>query len=393
MTTRRNADISLFARLLQRLRQTPARSSQQTGQKLPLESEIRDQLLNNERIWSGFRALELQMLSATTLHDVIEVVTEVLPAHFPSVTRATLAWADPDYEVSRLVEQETSRLPRGFVLMHTQGPDTVLPKHRPLLGPMQPEIRQLLFPDKRAALRSMAIVPLRLRGNWIGCLSQASDQPLHFTQDAATDLLEHLAAVTSLCVDNALNRVRLQRDGLTDPLTLIANRRFFERRLHEEVNLWLRRGHALSCLLVDIDHFKLINDRYGHPVGDQALKKVARALSVGLRKSDVLARYGGEEFALLLPNTNSVTANDIAERLRSAVSVLRVDAPQTPDVRITASIGLATLTAEHMNALDDPGLQLLRWADEALYSAKNQGRNRVVYSGTLTARKNSSEVE
>lgn len=393
MTKRRNADISLIARLLRSLRQTPARSRSRIEYDLPLGPEIRDQLLNNERIWSVFRNLELQMLSATTLHEVIEVVTETLPTHFPSVTLATLAWADPDYEVSRLVEQETSKMPRDFVLMHTPEPDIGLPKHRPLLGPMQPNIRQLLFPDQRVALHSMAIVPLRLRGNWVGCLSQASEQPLHFTPDAATDLLEHLAAVTSLCVDNALNRVRLQRDGLTDPLTSISNRRFFERRLHEEVNLWLRHGHALSCLLVDIDHFKQINDRHGHPIGDQALKKVARALNVGLRKSDVLARYGGEEFALLLPNTDSVAASDIAERLRSAVSTLRVDTPQPPEVRITVSVGLATLLTEHMNTLDDPGLQLLRWADEALYKAKSQGRNRVVCLGTRTTRINASEVE
>lgn len=380
MTKRRNADPSFFARLLQTLRQTAVKPRLGPNQaSLPFDPEIRDQLLSNERIWSGFRTLELRMLSAATLREVIDVVTEILPAQFPSVSVATLAWFDPDYEVSRLVEHETGQASRRFVFMHAPAVETALPKHRPLLGPMDQEIRRLLFPKEGTALHSMAIAPLRLRGHWVGSLNQASDDPRHFTPDAATDLLEHLAAVTALCVDNALNRVRLQRDGLTDPLTLIANRRFFERRLHEEINLWLRRGHALSCLLVDVDHFKQINDRYGHPVGDQALKKIARALSVGLRKSDVLARYGGEEFALLLPESDIATAREIAERLRVAVGALRIDTPQKSAVGISVSIGLAALSAEHRSALEDPGMQLLRWADQALYTAKKQGRNRVEF--------------
>jgi len=221
-------------------------------------------------------------------------------------------------------------------------------------------------------------VPLRLHGEWVGTLNQASPEPDHYAPGMATDLLEHLALVFALCVENALNRIRLQRDGLTDALTGVANRRFFERRLQEEVSHWLRHGGFLSCLLADIDHFKDINDRHGHPAGDRVLQDVARCLSAGLRTSDVLARHGGEEFVLLLPSTDSARAREIAERLRAEVSRLRPDVPGSGTIAVTISVGVAALEPAQRSGLEDPGLWLVRCADDLLYQAKAQGRNRVV---------------
>jgi diguanylate cyclase (GGDEF)-like protein len=237
---------------------------------------------------------------------------------------------------------------------------------------------RILFPGVSRPLRSAALIPMRLRDELVGSLNQGSSDAGHFAATAATDLLEHLAAVTALCMDNAANRARLRRDSLTDALTGVANRRFFERRLDEETSRWQRYATSLSCLLVDLDHFKQINDRFGHPAGDRTLQRVAELLGRGLRASDVLARYGGEEFALLLPATDRDQAGEIAERLRAAIERAGASPdPGGPD-RVTVSIGLANLGARARELRHEtPASWLLRLADRALYRAKAEGRNRV----------------
>ena len=343
----------------------------------PLDAELAARLRGNERIWAGFRELELRLLAAESLHALIEILAHDLPALFPGVHMVTLAWLDPDYELSRLLEEEGGNTAkRAFVPLRPPWPEAVFTA-TPRLGDADPEIKRFLFPHNPRPLASLALAPLRLRGVWMGTLNQGSEDPQHFSADAATDLLEHLAAVTALCIDNAINRARLRRDGFTDALTDVANRRFFDRRLHEEISVWRRRGGSLSCLLVDLDHFKQINDRHGHQIGDLVLQQVARTLNLGLRASDVLARYGGEEFILLLPDTDNAQAAEIAERLRAAVAALAW--PQTPGGRlqVTASIGLASIDSSQRTTLDDPDRWLLRQSDSALYLAKAGGRNRV----------------
>lgn len=344
----------------------------------PLDAELDALLRGNERIWAGFRELELRLLAAESLGALIEILARDLPALFPGVHAVSLAWLDPDYELSRLLEEEGSSTTakQAFIPLRSSWPEAIFTA-TPQLGNSIRDIRDFLFPHHARPLASMAWAPLRLRGAWMGTLNQGSEEPGHFGADAATDLLEHLAAVTALCVDNALNRARLRRDGFTDALTGVANRRFFDRRLHEEISLWRRRGECLSCLLVDLDHFKQINDRHGHQIGDLVLQQVARTLNLGLRTSDVLARYGGEEFILLLPDTDSAQAADIAERLRAAVAALTW--PQTPGGRlqVTASFGLACIDSSQRTTLDDPARWLLRQSDSALYLAKAAGRNRV----------------
>jgi len=339
-----------------------------------MESRLR----GNERIWAGFREIELRMLTAETLHAVIGVLSRDLPAFFPGVHAVSIAWLDPDYELTRLLEQEGGMAPNNaFVALRLSAPG-LIPAGGPLLGAADPDSQQKLFPHTIQRLQSMAIAPLVLRGELVGSLNQGSANPSHFAPDAATDLLEHLAAVAAICIDNSVNRARLRRDGLTDMLTQVANRRFFDRRLREEVSQWLRRGGELSCLLVDLDCFKQVNDQHGHQAGDLVLKETARALSMGLRASDVLARYGGEEFVLLLPATGTQRAAEIAERLRAAVASLALTPTRGESLRVTASFGLANLAADQRATLEDPGLWLLRQADQALYAAKARGRNCVV---------------
>lgn len=157
-----------------------------------------------------------------------------------------------------------------------------------------------------------------------------------------------------------------------DPLTELGNRRSFFERLDTELERQKRYGEPLSLLLVDLDHFKEINDRHGHPVGDQVLIAVARVLEDCRFDIDLIARLGGEEFGLILPNTDRQGAAVLAERLRQNICELTVTADDGEPVKITASLGIAALRDTTVDVSD-----LMRAADRALYRAKAEGRNRV----------------
>ena len=160
-----------------------------------------------------------------------------------------------------------------------------------------------------------------------------------------------------------------------DPLTQIANRRRFDDTMTLEIKKAKRTGTILSVLLLDIDHFKFYNDTYGHLEGDSCLKKVAAALSTSLKRpKDLAARWGGEEFACLLPNTNAKGAQNVAEVLREAIQNLSIPHKSSPvNEVVTVSVGVVASNPMDENSFDN----LLKRADEALYQAKESGRNRI----------------
>lgn len=165
----------------------------------------------------------------------------------------------------------------------------------------------------------------------------------------------------------------LQELATTDPLSGLKNRRAFREKLDEEFARATRYGAPLSVLLLDVDHFKKFNDAFGHPAGDEVLKKVARLLTDNARSTDFVARYGGEEFAVILPNADREGALVQAERCRQAIA----DAPWEQR-GVTASFGVSTLGLAH-----EDGSSLISEADEALYLSKKEGRNCVHHAGAL----------
>ncbi|MDR3394849.1 MAG: diguanylate cyclase, partial [Parasulfuritortus sp.] len=167
--------------------------------------------------------------------------------------------------------------------------------------------------------------------------------------------------------------LKLAREAHTDALTGCANRRHFLELAQQELARIRRYGGKLSVLALDLDHFKLVNDRHGHHVGDLALKTLVGVCRDTLREEDVVGRLGGEEFCVLLPETGHETAIEVAERLRRAVADADVYVNGKPLVRFTTSIGVSTATTMDLN-ID----RLLDRADQALYEAKDAGRNRVV---------------
>ena len=161
-----------------------------------------------------------------------------------------------------------------------------------------------------------------------------------------------------------------------DSLTGACNRRYLNELAEREIALARRHGRALAVAMLDIDHFKDVNDTYGHDVGDRVLRALVNACIDNLRMIDHIGRIGGEEFVCILPETGEAEALLCAERLRGAIEALRIDTPQGP-LRFTVSIGLALLTAGHADVS-----ALLKDADTALYRAKHEGRNQVVLAAS-----------
>lgn len=160
-----------------------------------------------------------------------------------------------------------------------------------------------------------------------------------------------------------------------DPLTECYNRRFLYQRLKEEYNRCQRQRNPISGIMIDLDHFKKINDTYGHETGDLVLLKLVNSLKISMRNYDILARYGGEEFFILLPNTEGKSALIIAERMRNIIEKLTMESGKK-SLKITSSFGVSSF--ENYPFPEDPEL-LLKWSDIALYEAKKKGRNRVEY--------------
>ncbi len=214
-------------------------------------------------------------------------------------------------------------------------------------------------------------LPLMAQGEALGVLHvRGKDGAVTGELARIRSAADHLA----LGLANLRLRERLRSQALQDPLTGLFNRRYLEDRLDREVRRARRRGLPLSLVMLDLDHFKRINDTQGHEAGDRVLQAVAEALETTLRAEDVAARYGGEEFTVLLPATALEEACWVAEKLRGAVGRLRVRYAGLVLPGVTVSAGVAALPEEGEG---DAG-ELLRLADAALYDAKEEGRDRLV---------------
>ena len=240
--------------------------------------------------------------------------------------------------------------------------------------------QQLLFKIRKSQIARIANMPVIV----MTAADDSVDKNLAFLNGAndfltkPVDVMELQARVnvhyklTRTIRELEESRRALAEQASTDPLTRLRNRRSFYDQGTQQVAAVKRYLGELSVLLIDIDHFKQVNDRFGHQAGDEVLVKVASLLGGIVRNGDAVARIGGEEFAVLLPETNRLGAAVLAERIRARVEKAEI---VTPDayIRVTISIGMATFSAESVDTFDE----LLAVADRRLYLAKNQGRNRI----------------
>ncbi len=343
--------------------------------------ELTAEVARNDEKMQRTQRRELRLLQAETLDALIVALTDGLRVSY-GVDYVSLVISDADHDVRHLLLANGTPAEDFSNLIMVESMSGLAPQYialqQPWLGKFAACDHQLICPHAGEA-KSIAMIPLTHRGQLLGSINLCSNDPLRFTRAHASDFLAHLGVIASFCIENGINRARLLRSGFTDVLTGWNNRRYLGVRLTEELARARRDGTRLVCLMLDIDHFKSVNDTWGHAAGDAVLKELAQRIESQVRASDVAARYGGEEFIVLLPDTRVESAQKLAERIRQEIAASPVDLPGGEAVTITASIGIAEVSpGSDEKDLKTLGDSLVARADVALYAAKSAGRDRVV---------------
>jgi two-component system cell cycle response regulator len=347
---------------------------------------LTDEVNRNDALFRKTQERELELLRAGSLIQLFERLIAGLRNSF-QLDAVSLILHDPQHEIRHLLsgDEHTAEQLQGVLFVDVLM--SVAPQfanlERPWLGVFHRADHELLLPGV-ARIGSLALIPLRRHEQLDGVLVFASKDPQRFTPELASDFLAHLGLVAAICLENAVNRARLLRSGLTDFLTGFHNRRYLHARLREELARAQRARSSLACLMVDVDHFKRINDHYGHLAGDAVLREVAQRIDAEMRISDTGARFGGDEFAMVLSQAALADGEKVAARVLHAVSNLPIAINRSTTETVTLSIGVAVATP-------GPGLRdykvlaerLIAEADAALYRAKSAGRNRYATSPNI----------
>ena len=341
-----------------------------------------EQAQRNQHIMQRYQSFDLKFIGAESLRELIESIFDTL-SESSQLDVVTLTLIDGDYEIRRIMADlmlDLADFPNLLFIDHQAKLGALLGQlHKPALGQFKLPLHATLFPAPILAPACVAAVPLTRQGRMIGCLALGSLHAERFVASMASDFIEHLGSIIAICLENVINNERLKRIGLTDSLTGVNNRRYLELRLQEEIARARRHDFALSCLYIDIDHFKKINDSVGHQGGDEVLQEVARRIKAELRLSDALGRFGGEEFVVLLIDALLPHALDVAERIRASVAQRVVELSEGSDLQVTVSVGVSELSSIDRDCQKDRlAQQLIARADEGLYQAKAAGRNCVV---------------
>ncbi|HET9990822.1 MAG TPA: sensor domain-containing diguanylate cyclase, partial [Kofleriaceae bacterium] len=243
--------------------------------------------------------------------------------------------------------------------------------------PAAGELRELSAPiyTRKVKLdddaKSLLVLPLLSADEAIGTLTLVARAEKRFNKDVR-EMLAVIANQVAVSLQNGFLYKKMETMATTDGLTGLTNHRSFQQRFEDLLQRAQRHGHKVALLLCDVDFFKKVNDGYGHPVGDEVLRRVAKVLQEVPRKIDIPCRYGGEEFAVLLDNVDVIQAKAVADRIRIEISKVVVETDKGP-LSVTESVGVAAFPEDgHDRAT------LIERADLALYHAKHTGRNRVV---------------
>jgi diguanylate cyclase (GGDEF)-like protein len=294
---------------------------------------------------------------------------------------------DPQHEIRHLMAGDGFLVDELREVQFVDALKEVAPRlpelDRPWLGPFYKEDHDLLV---QGAVRSgsVALIPLWRNEQLDGLLVFCSRDPMRFNKELASDFLAHLGVVAAICIENSVNRAKLVRSGLTDFLTGFHNRRYLQSRLREELARAQRARQYLVCLMIDVDHFKRINDQYGHLAGDAVLREVARRVDAEMRTSDTGARFGGDEFAIVLSQSSFEDGERVAQRVLRAVSGQPIKVGAQGNETVTLSIGVAAAApGPDVRDLKHMAERLIAEADAALYRAKSGGRNRVTTSQNI----------
>jgi diguanylate cyclase (GGDEF)-like protein len=352
-----------------------------------------DTVQQNERALQRFQQIEVRLISADDFASFLDALVCDLARAF-ELSVVTL-WLDENApHVGELLDAAPGHAPNERHLRGGRasqlGEDLPWPprgRRAPWLGrcaDLAAPLRAAFF-EPEDEPQSVALLPIEGGEGVCGYLCMGSADPGRFAPGMATDLLQRFAIFVSAGLVNVAHRQRLRQEGVTDPLTGLPNRRYFDARLHEEVQRAARVAAPVACLFVDIDAFKSINDTYGHGVGDRALVAVGACIRRSVRLGETVARYGGEEFVALVQG-DTLQARVVAERVRAAVEQLEVLDDAGEPLRLTASVGVAAWV---MSPEGPPAAEaaraLIDAADQAMYRAKRAGRNRVDWQAAAAA--------
>lgn len=238
---------------------------------------------------------------------------------------------------------------------------------------LYPSLYNLYTHDK--SIKYTVIIPLIGKTEELGVIVLYMENTIN---ERISIILETLINQISISLYNSILFDKLNKLAITDGLTSLHNHRHFQEYLDVEVKEAIRYNKTLSLLMIDIDHFKLLNDKYGHPQGDRVLKKLSTIIMQTIRDVDYAARYGGEEFCVVLPNTDSKGAYRIAERLRKSIESVTLKSDNGENIKFTISIGISSIPENAKNKEE-----ILQHSDKALYYSKENGRNKTTIYDNL----------
>lgn len=314
------------------------------------------------------------------LYLIVKKISEVIP-----VTRCSIIRIDGSHRFAVVISTFEDPKIRNIKIALKKYPEikkALVLKEPVIVGdistdPIMKRVRDIIFP---LGIHSIMVIPIFFHDEIIGTLFLRTSRAKYAFSENEIKLCNAIANTSANALNNAflfermeIERVKLEKVAITDYLTGICNVRYFYHRLTEEFSRSERYKFPLSCLMLDIDYFKRINDEFGHRTGDLILKEFAKLLQRHTRKSDVLARYGGEEFIMLLPQTPENGALSKAEDLRTAIERHRFGGLKGKGW-LTASVGVASYPSAGIKNMED----IISFADNALYRAKTMGRNKVV---------------
>ncbi len=333
----------------------------------------------NDAIMKSFFDMELKLLSCCRLADLLDLLLLEFKEYF-RLNAVNLILFDPEHAARDLLDDYVPPPPANSLrfVKDQRLLRSIYPGNKLVVGELPDKLLREAFPQI-SGIKSCALLPLIRHNCLIGSLHLGSNDPGRYSASFQYDYVEHLASIISICLENSIIQQNLQRLSTIDMLTKVHNRRAFDHEIKAELSRAVRGDYPLSCVFMDLDYFKLVNDNYGHQTGDRVLRTTGIFLSRQLRKTDLIARYGGEEFALLLPDCNALEAQQVADNLREMFSKLIFKADSGEAFRMSISLGLTTFnpTGELPDCYEALSYRLIKLADQAVYNAKHQGRNRI----------------